>query len=369
MNPAQRTRSLRRTLPVLLAAVLASCGGGGANIVIGTAGPFSESYALMVRRAVEMAADEANARGGVDGRRFQVRAVDDGGDGVKAGAVAKAFADDPTVAAVVGHCNSGAMVGAAPEYEGRLPAVIASATSPELTGVSPWVFRVTVNDSVNGANLARFAAGLGRKRVVVLYENNVYGRDLAHAFLAAYPGKPIGIDPIAGDGSKVEPFISYYRQVQPDLVFVAGTEQSGRALLREALRQGFHTQWLAGDGWPGVAADTAAAEGALIATPVRLDDREEGRRFAEAFRTRYGVDPDGNAAMAYDAANLVIRAVGEVGPDRGRIRAWLASVRGSNAYGGVTGQIRFRPDGDPERAGTFITRVQNGALVPVGGVR
>lgn len=363
--------TLRRILaPIAACAALASCGGGGDTVVIGTAGPLKEAYATMVRNAVELAVDEANAAGGAGGRRLQVLAQDDEGDGVKAGAIARAFVDNPDVVGVVGHANSGGMVGAASEYDGELAAVVPSATSPEITGISPWVFRVTVNDSVNGANLARFAARMNAQKVVVLYENNVYGRDLARAFLAAYPGKPIGVDPIAGDGSKVEPFISYYRGVAPDLVFVAGTEQSGRALLREALRQGFRTRWLAGDGWPGVASDTAAAEGAFIATPVRLDDNDAGRRFVDAFQAKYGVAPDANAAMAYDAANLLIRAIAEEGADRRRVRDWLARVKGERAHRGVTGEIRFRPDGDPERESFVMTRVRGGTLVPLeGGAR
>ncbi|HEU0054939.1 MAG TPA: ABC transporter substrate-binding protein, partial [Longimicrobium sp.] len=249
-------------LALALACALGACRQGGDAIVIGTAGPLKESYAQNVRNAVEMALDEANHEDGVNGRQLTLRALDDEGDGVKAAAIARQFRDDPAVAAVVGHANSGGMVGAAAEYNEGLVAVVPSATSPEITGISPWVFRVTTNDSVNGANLARFAAGLGKRRVAVLYENNVYGRDLARAFLAGYRGTVVGVDPIAGDGSKVEPFVSYYRAANPDLVFVAGTEQSGRALLREALRQGWRPQWLAGDGWAGVPADTAAAEGA-----------------------------------------------------------------------------------------------------------
>ena len=50
-----------------------------------------------------------------------------------------------------------------------------------------------------------------------------------------------------------------------------------------------------------------------------------------------------------------------------KIREYLAKVKGSAAFQGVTGQIRFRPDGDPDRSGFVMTRVQNGALVPLGG--
>jgi branched-chain amino acid transport system substrate-binding protein len=116
-----------------------------------------------------------------------------------------------------------------------------------------------------------------------------------------------------------------------------------------------------------VAADTAAAEGALIATPVRLDQDDAGRRFAANFKTRYGVTPDANAAMAYDAAMLLVKAIEAVGPDRAAIREYMTKVKGNAAFQGVTGQIRFRPDGDPDRSGFVMTRVQNGALVPLGG--
>ncbi|HEX7242915.1 MAG TPA: branched-chain amino acid ABC transporter substrate-binding protein [Longimicrobiaceae bacterium] len=357
-------------IAVLFSTLALGCGRAGGPVAIGTAGPFQEGYAQMVRRAIEMAAQEVNARGGIDGQPVEVVARDDGGDGTRAAAIAQEFLGDSRIVGVVGHANSGGMVGAAPLYDHGLVAISPSATSPEITGISPWVFRVTTNDSANGANLARFAAGLGKKRVAVLYENNVYGRDLAQAFRAAFRGVVVGVDPIAGDGTKVEPFVSYYRGVAPDLVFVAGTEGSGRALLREAARQGFRTQWLAGDGWAGVQADTAAAEGAYVAVPFSVNDpRPEARRFVEAFRGRYGVEPDANAAMAYDATLLLVEAVREVGRDREAVRDYVARVRGDRAYAGVTGEVRFGADGDPEGARFVMTQVRAGKLQPVGGAR
>ena len=361
-----RPSTSRSAAALALACALSACGGGGDAVVIGTAGPLSESYAQNVRNAVVLAVEEANRQDGIDGRQITVRALDDEGDGVKAAAIARQFREDPSVVAVVGHANSGGMVGAASEYDDGLVAVVPSATSPEITGISPWVFRVTTNDSVNGANLARFAARLGKRRAAVLYENNAYGRGLAQAFLAAYQGTVVGVDPIAGDGSKVEPFVSYYRGVSPELVFVAGTEASGRALLREAMRQGWRPQWLAGDGWTGIASDTAAAEGAYVATPFSvMDTRREARAFVDAFQARFGTVPDANAAMAYDATRLLVKAMREGGTDRGKIREYLARVREARAFPGVTGPIRFRADGDPERAGFVMTRVVNGTLQPL----
>lgn len=351
------------TIPLLFL----GCDGGGGTVAIGTAGPWKETYALNVRRAVEMAVEEVNERGGVKGKRLEVVARDDEGDGVKAAGVAMELRNEPSVVAVVGHANSGGMVGAAPLYDGYLAAISPSATSPEITGISPWVFRVTTNDSVNGAELARFAAERGFRRVAVLYENNVYGRDLASAFRAAYGRPLIGYDPVASDGSRVEPFVSYYARLAPDLIFVAGTEESGRALLREASRQGFRPQWAGGDGWTGIQGE-AGADGAYVAVPFNVNDPDpDAQRFVERFRRRYQAEPDANAAMAYDATMLIARAVETVGADRGKVRDYLAAVRGGRAYEGITGTIRFGANGDPEGARFVMTRVQGGSLQPVEG--
>ena len=65
-------------------------------------------------------------------------------------------------------------------------------------------------------------------------------------------------------------------------------------------------------------ADTAAADGAYVVAPFSAEDpRPEARRFVEAFRKRYGVLRDGNAAMGYDATMVIARAIAEVGPSRG----------------------------------------------------
>lgn len=345
---------------------MASCGAGGGTVAVGTAGPWKETYALNVRRAVELAVEDVNRNGTLGGIRMEVKAHDDEGDGVKAAAVALALREDAEVVAVVGHANSGGMVGAAPLYDGYLAAISPSATSPEISGISPWVFRVTTNDSVNGAMLARFAATRGFQRVAVLYENNVYGRDLANAFRAAYGRPLVGYDPIASDGSRVEPYVSHYARLAPDLIFVAGTEASGRALLREAARQGFRTQWAGGDGWTGIEGE-GAADGAFVAVPFDVNDPDaDAQRFVAAFRARYHADPDANAAMAYDATMLIAQAVKAVGPDRRKVRDYLAARRGAAAFQGVTGDIRFAPSGDPEGDRFAIMQVSGGRLRPAG---
>jgi branched-chain amino acid transport system substrate-binding protein len=348
--------------------VLGACSRDSAVVSIGAAGPWKEGFGAMNRRGLEMAVQEINEQGLIRGRTLRVESRDDEGDGSIAAKVAGEFVATPEIVAVVGHVTSGAMAAAAPLYDdGRLAAIATTATSPDLTGISPWVFRVISSDSTNGFDLARFAAQRGKRRAAILYENDTYGRGLTESFRRHFRGEVVSLDPIAGDTRDFEPYVSYYRQLAPDIVFVAGTEASGMAVLREARRQNLRTTFLGSDGWTGIVADPGAAEGAYVGAPFSPQDpRPEAQQFVAAFRKKYGRLPDGNAALAYDATMLVARAIDAVGPDRERIREWLAELDAENAYPGVTGPIRFRPDGDPVGKALVMTRVQDGLLLVEG---
>ena len=348
---------------------LAGCArGDGGAVTIGAAGPWSERYGQMNRRGIELAVEEVNAARVIPGRTLRVLMHDDHGAGSEAVGIAQRFVDDPAVVAVVGHVNSGAMVAAAKVYDGRLPAVATTASSPDLSGVSPWVFRVISSDSVNGADLARFAGRLGHQRAAVLYENNSYGRGLADAFVRAFAGRVVSADPIDAGAADFEPFIAHFaRFTRPDVVFVAGTEQSGVRVLREARRQRLAADFLGGDGWTGVVVDSAASEGAYVGAPFSASDaRPEAQRFVAAYQRKYGEVPDGNAALAYDATMLVARTIARVGADRARVRDALAGAGNQSPFSGATGAIRFRPNGDRDGRGFVMTRVRGGALLVAG---
>lgn len=346
-----------------LALTLTACRPSTDPVVIATAGPWKESYGAMHKRGVDLAVEEVNRAGGIAGRRLELVDRDDGGDGARAAAVAQELTDDPRVLAVVGHVNSGTMMAAARVYDGHLAAVATTATSPDLSGVSHWVFRVISSDSTNGVDLARFAGTLHRTRAAVLYENNSYGRGLMDAFRRAFAGTVVSVDPIAPDETAFEPYVTYLARHSPDIVFVAGTNISALALLREARRQHLRADFLGGDGWTGIVADTAASDGVYIGAPFSPDDpRADVRRFVETFRARYGVTPDGNAALAYDATRLVARAIERGGATREEVRDWLAAIDSTAPFPGVTGAIRFRDSGDVVGKGFVMTRADGGAL-------
>ena len=354
-----------RIAPYLLSAVLLSCSTASTAVTIGAAGPWNEDYGAMNRRGIELALAEINARPERRNAPIRILFRDDGGDGTRAAAIAQEFIDSAKVLAVIGHVNSGAMVAAARVYDGHLPAVATTASSPALTGISSWTFRVISSDSANGLDIARHAMKLGHRRAAVLYENNSYGRGLTDAFQRGFKGEIVSADPIAeGSTQDLEPFVTYFKRKDVDLVFVAGTGASGIDFLREARKQDLRADLVGGDGWTVLASDTTLAEGILVGAPFTASDkREEARRFVDRFRARYAMTPDGNAALAYDATMVVADAVAKAGHDRAAIREYLATLAARGGYPGVTGTIGFSPQGDPVGKAIVMTRVRAGALV------
>ena len=350
---------------LLLMTLLVSCSrGANGPLTFGAAGPWKEGYGAMNRRGIELALQEINARPERSGSPLAIRFEDDEGSGQTASRIAQRFVDSQDVVAVVGHVNSGAMVAAAQVYDGKLAAVATTATSPALTGISPWVFRVISSDSSNGHDIAQYAGALGRTRAAILYENNTYGRGLADAFRRAFAGRIVSMDPI-GEGSDqpLDAYVTYFKQTAPDVVFVAGTDASGLAFIREARRQQLGADLMGGDGWSGLSQDTVRSQGIYVGVPfTAVDPRTEAQEFVARFTARFGTPPDNNAALAYDATMLLYEAAMRAGGDRRKIRDHLAALTAATAFKGVTGAIYFRPDGDPVGKNVVMTRIDRGVL-------
>lgn len=359
----------RRHLATLLAIGLLACSRAPKEYVIGAAGPQTLPYGIQNQHGIDLAVAEINRDGGIDGVPLRVLVRDDHASGADAAKIAAEFVANPNVVAVVGHAGSGAEVAAARVYDGgHLAAVASTPSSPNLTGISPWVFRMISSDSVNGVLLARFASDLvttlhRTPRVAVLYHNDAYGRGLADAFLHSFQGAVIGTDPV-GATTDLEPYVAFYRQTRPDLVFVASDEDIGIKVLREARHQQLATTFLGGDGWQGIVEDSAS-EGAYIGTPFTAQSGDSAvRRFTAAFRAKYGQYPDAHAALAYDATRLVARALQHAGNHRAGIRAYLADLSQTSPFIGLSGPTWFASN-DPVGKAFRVTRVEHGLMFPV----
>ena len=367
----------RLALPLLVAiASLTACsrGSGSAPIVLGLSGPFSQPRGESMQRGAELAVKEINARGGIGGRPLALRVMDDSGRADIAIRIAQELVDDPTVVAVVGHLTSGASLAAARVYgEARRPLVMISpsASSPDLSGVNPYVFRVCPSDLSHGAQLARFARQtLGARRVGVIYIDDDYGRGLRLSFAAEFRrlgGEIVEEDPALSTTPSLEPYLARLRQSGGVDALMLATERGGAELaLREMGRIGAHWPALGGDALTGIEAAGPIAEGVRLSSAYLVDrPGDRNTQFVEAYARAYpGRRPDHRGAGAYDAVQILATALANAGTDRKAIRDRVARIgKEVPAYEGVTGLIAFDNHGDVPTKSVVIGAVRGGRLV------
>lgn len=324
-------------------------------------------------RAAQLAVNQVNAKGGVRGRPLELRIADDSGNEDTAVRMAEKLYADPSVVAVVGHLTSGASIAAARVYGGGASPVAMispAASSPVLSGMSPYVFRVCPSDLQHGPRLARFAwQALGAKRAGIIYINNDYGRGIRGTFAGEFTklgGAIVEADPYVPGTPSLEPYLSRMRRGGVD-VLVLAAERPGAALaLREMRSLGLQWPVVGGDALTGIEADFGLAEGVRVSSAYLPDRRDERNAtfVADYARAFGGQRPDHRGAGAYDTVLLLARAIDRAGADRGSIRAYLARVgHGNPAFEGVTGTIAFDANGDVPGKTVAIGVVHDGVLV------
>ena len=111
---------------------LAGCAGFKEPYIVGAAGPWKQGYGLQNLEGVQLAVEEINKAGGIDGHPLRLISRDDEGDGTVAAKIARDFVATRSISAVIGHVNSSGMLSAAPIYDGQLAAVATSGSSPAI---------------------------------------------------------------------------------------------------------------------------------------------------------------------------------------------------------------------------------------------
>ncbi|HEY7768581.1 ABC transporter substrate-binding protein [Longimicrobium sp.] len=349
------------------AAVLAGCSGpgGGDTYLLGLAAPLERSFGKNSQLGAQLAVDQINAAGGIHGDSLKLWALDDKSEDTAAIAVAERFYDNPDVLAVVGHATSGPLMDAASVYQRGLAAVGTSATSTEIAGLGEWIFRVASSDSANAAELARSAAGAGR-RVAILYANDDYGQSLAEVFGQALENTGVtlvGRFPYLEDMKDFTPYIRALKARGAEVVLVAGLETGAATLIQQAHQLEWMPRFIGGDGLEPLAEMGERYNGTLVGVLYHPDMSPRARAFAEAFRAAYKREPDSSAATSYDAVQLIARALREGRASRQGIRDYLAGVGregGSERYDGVAGPVSFDANGDPVGKPVALVRIENG---------
>lgn len=336
--------------------------------------PGAPNYDEVVQ-GVELAVARLNQSAG--GVRFRVRLPDTGT--TSAVRVAEQLRNDPSVIAVVGHPESGNALETIPVYAdaehagaNAVVAVSPTSTSPRLTGISPWFFRVAPSDADAAGYTARWVLDtLGARRAAIVYRNDSYGRDWAATFASAFTsggGRVLTRDPYLTDVVEWDAYAALIAAQRPDVVLFPGDGVDALAFMRGLTARGVRVPFVGGDGTETMQRDAAAAGAYFVSffDEARATG-QEAQRFRSAYRASYGRAPNMFAALSYDATLVVGRTVVNGARSRTALRLALERVgNGAPSMDGVAGRIAFDKQHDITGRSVVISRVPGDATPGAG---
>ncbi len=294
-------------------------------IVIGSIGPTTGDYAqygLAVENAMKLAADEINAKGGI---QFKVLGEDDQGDPTLAvNAYNKEMQDG--MQALLGTVTSGACAAVADvANEERVFLLTPSASNPAVNEGKDNVYQVCFTDPNQGATAANTIKNLGIGSKVAIIWNNAldYSTSITQSFLdkAAEIGLEVVVsDATFSDDSNADFSVQLQKAADAgaDLVFLPIYYTPVAAIMQQAKAKGYDFKFFGVDGMDGLldidGFDTSLAEGSYMLTPFDANKTDDlTSNFVKKYKELYNEVPNQFAADAYDAVYIFYAACQELG--------------------------------------------------------
>jgi ABC-type branched-subunit amino acid transport system substrate-binding protein len=321
---------------------------------------------------------------------------DDKGTSAGASEALTALAGDTQVIGVIGPLFSQVATDLAPLTEAlNIPLISPYASDSDFPALSPYSFRNSLTDAMQGRFLAEYAVrGLHLRRFAILYPNEPDGISLKDAFsqqATQLQGEVVAVATYAPETTDFSQLLSSIGgtddETQRDLRTGVGSDQEGThpavapllpydaiflpgyydkvGLIASslALHNITGVQLLGSDGWNAPALielGQSAVEGAIFVDGFFADSPAPlVQEFVERFRARYNRVPDLLAAQAYDTILMLAQVLKEGAKTRSQLRDGLLQVQ---EFPGVSGTTSMLPDGDADKIPYLLT-VQGGRIV------
>ena len=337
---------------------------GERTVRLGLIGPMTgdnANYGTSTRDGAQIAVDEINEAGGVNGYTFVLDTQDSQGD------------PDSAVSAYGKLMDSGMNVSLGCVLSGEAQSVITAAVEDGILIVTPTssavaciegnpnAFRVCFNDAAQGTASADYIAdnNLGTK-IAVFYQSDIdYSAGLYETFAAEAAVKGLEIVEeqtfTAGSNTDFSTQINAIRDSGCELVFLPIYAAEAATFLTQAAGKLDGVTYFGCDGLDGIQtkiSDTSLIEGLMMLTPFAADAEDAATQsFVEKYVPVHGTEPDQFAADGYDAVYIVKAAMEQCGktPADADFNEAMVAAMYEITVDGLTGTMTWDENNEPNK--------------------
>lgn len=335
-------------------------------------------------QGAKIAADEINAKGGINGKKIQLVIEDNKGNPTEAANVTEKLIVRDKVPVLMGAWGSTLTLASMPKLmEYKVPMVVETSSSVKITKAgNPYVFRLAPTSAIEADNFVRYIEPLKIKKADLLVVNNDWGRGAAVEFKRVLEangvkvGKELIMDAAAQDMTSQ---LSQIRGSDADTLFVTTAVEQLTLLLKQAQSLGLKRQIITTGGSQNpdqlIEQAGSATEGTMHLlfftpwTPEATAFPEKSKAFIAEWEKR-GHNYAGltESFRGYDGIQTIAAAIGAAEaptPEKIREALWKAKLQGLN------GEISFRQDGEGDKASgqydanTYLVIVKDGKVAAV----
>lgn len=326
----------------------------GSVVKIGFIGPLTGDYAnygTLCRQAVEMAIDEINAKGGVNGVQIKLFAEDSEGDSQKALAAMEKLSSSDKVCAIIGPVLTGETFSVAERAQAEGIVVITpSASHKDITNVGDYIFRTTPSDGLQGEVAGKYWADvLGYTKLAVLYAKNDYSQGLYESMSEAFEqegGKVVAAETFMVGDKDFKTQLTKLKNTDAQAIYLPDYTAEMAQILEQASQLGMDKPFLSGDGFLSEEIYSLAGQytdGVVYTASALVEESSRNKEFKDAYAAKWGIGPDSFATNAYDATYILASVIEKVGTGRAAIKSGMEQVKD---FEGMNGIINFASNGD-----------------------
>lgn len=343
------------------------------TVKISFIGPLTGKHTKMgtsCKNAFQLAVDQQNASG-KNKYVYEVVAIDDECVPAKGVQAATKAASDPDIIASASHyCSMVAITTAEIFHRFGLSSTVWGAVLPAITYGNDYKEICRVNGTQVEQNLFNadlMVNKLGFKKFVIIHDTTDYGRGHLEFFNKSL--KNLGIEPLAVYGVTMEqkdftPILAKIKAINPEVVYFGGLVPTGVLIKTQMDKLGIKSQFLGTSGIKARDFNTTLgnhAEGTIcMLDGAPLDTLKGGPEFKVAYEKAFDTPLEAYAPFAYSAANVIIKAIEDVGPDRAKV---VDKIDKTDTYD-IIGHIHFNEYGQNDTPLVTAYVSQDGEWVP-----